>query len=228
MEQIAPDVHLIPLAPRYGINAYLVGDVLVDAGIKASARTILAAVREAGITLAAHVITHAHVDHVGGTPRIVDETGVPVSVGALDRPAAESGDAPIAPMLERPLLRNIGSFLGGFDGFSVDATLAEGDDIGCGFEVLDTPGHSAGHVSFYRASDGVLICGDVFNTMNLVTTKPGLHQPPAVFTPDPARNRESERRLADLEPQIVLAGHGPPLRNATAALRTFVADLPGE
>lgn len=226
MEQIAPDVHRIPLLPRDGVNAYLVGDVLVDSGMKGSAKKILRALDAAGIELAAHVITHLHGDHAGGTPTIVDATGVPVSVGALDRPAAETGDPVISPSADKPVLRGIVRFAGGFDGFSVDATLAEGDDIGCGFTVLDTPGHSPGHVSFWRESDGILICGDVFVGMNLLTTKPGLHQPPGVLTPDAERNRQSERRLAELEPQILLAGHGPPVRNAAGALRTFVAGLP--
>ncbi|WP_372790035.1 MBL fold metallo-hydrolase [Paraconexibacter sp.] len=228
MEQIADDVHLIALAPRYGINAYLVGDVLVDSGVKGSAKKILAELDAARVSLAAHVITHAHVDHVGATPKIVDATGVPVCVGALDRAAAETGDPPVAAALDKPGLRTVAGFLGSFDGFVVDATIGEGDDIGYGFTVLDTPGHSAGHVAFWRESDRVLICGDVFNTMNLVTTRPGLQQPPSIFTPDPRRNRESERRLADLEPRIVLAGHGPPLRNAAAALRSFVAALPAD
>lgn len=228
MEQIAPDVHRIVLAPRDGINAYLVGDVLVDAGLKGSAKKILGALEQAGVTLGAHVLTHAHVDHAGGTSRILDRFQVPVSVGALDRPAAETGDAEVPPALRKPLLSSIGAFAGGFDGFTVDHSLTEGDEIGCGFTVLDTPGHSAGHVSFWRESDRVLICGDVFTRMNLFTTKVGLHQPPGLVTPDPRRNRESERRLAELEPRILLAGHGPPLLNAAPALRSFVAGLPAE
>lgn len=225
MEQIAPDVHRLALTPRDGINVYLVGDVLVDAGIKQSAKKILKGIESVGVELAAHVITHVHPDHVGATTAIVDATGVPVSVGALDKPAAESGDMPVAPGMDKPVVRTIAGFLGGFDGFTVDATLAEGDDIGCGFTVLDTPGHSAGHVSFWRESDGVLICGDVVNAMSLITTRPGLQPPPDLLTPDPARNRQSIRRLAELEPQVVLAGHGPPVRDAAKAMRTLVAGL---
>ena len=47
----------------------------------------------------------------------------------------------------------------------------------------------------------------------MATTAPGLHQPPGMFTPDPERNRQSERDLAELEPALVLFGHGPPLRD---------------
>jgi glyoxylase-like metal-dependent hydrolase (beta-lactamase superfamily II) len=101
--------------------------------------------------------------------------------------------------------------------------LREGDVVG-GFEVLDTPGHSAGHISFWRPSDRALVCGDVFNNMNVITGVPGLHEPPAFFTPDPSRNRESMRRLAALQPQLVCFGHGKPLRDPSK-LAAFTARL---
>jgi glyoxylase-like metal-dependent hydrolase (beta-lactamase superfamily II) len=60
--------------------------------------------------------------------------------------------------------------------------------------------------------------------MHLVTGMRGLHEPPTVFTPDPARNRESIRRVAALEPALVCFGHGPPLRDP-AKLARFAAAL---
>ena len=86
--------------------------------------------------------------------------------------------------------------------------------------MLDTPGHSDGHVAFWRESDRTLVLGDVFFNMHLVTTVPGLHEPPRIFTRDPQRNRDSARRLAALEPELALFGHGPPLRDP-AALKAF-------
>jgi hydroxyacylglutathione hydrolase len=62
--------------------------------------------------------------------------------------------------------------------------------------------------------------------MNLVTSIPGLHEPPKTFTPDPARNRESIKRLASLEPRLVVFGHGPPLKNAAGKLSSFAKRLP--
>ena len=82
-----------------------------------------------------------------------------------------------------------------------------------GFQVLDTPGHSAGHVSFWRESDRVLILGDVLNNMDVITGIPGLREPKTYFTPDPVENRRSIRRLGELEPSLVLFGHGAPLRD---------------
>ena len=107
----------------------------------------------------------------------------------------------------------------------VDRRLKEGDDV-AGFTVLDTPGHSAGHVAYWRESDRTLVLGDVLFGCHPVTGIPGLHQPPDFFTPDPPRNRDSARRLADLEPAVVCFGHGPPLRD-TKKFTDFVAGLPG-
>jgi hydroxyacylglutathione hydrolase len=67
----------------------------------------------------------------------------------------------------------------------------------------------------------VLILGDVLVTMDQYTGIPGLHEPKATLTPDPARNRESLRRLAALEPELVCSGHGPPLRDPRK-LKEFV------
>ena len=101
--------------------------------------------------------------------------------------------------------------------------LAEGDTVGS-FEVLQVPGHSAGHVAFWRESDRVLVAGDVFNTANPLTGIPGLRLPYDFFTPDPAENRRSAKRLGALEPELMLVGHGPPLRDP-AKLSEFCAAL---
>ncbi|MDQ6817791.1 MAG: MBL fold metallo-hydrolase, partial [Actinomycetota bacterium] len=76
--------------------------------------------------------------------------------------------------------------------------LREGDEV-AGFQVLDVPGHSAGHIALWREDDRTLICGDVFTNIDTLTGIPGLHEPKPFFTPDPDRNRESMRRLAALD-----------------------------
>lgn len=94
-----------------------------------------------------------------------------------------------------------------------------------GFTVIDTPGHSPGHVSFWRESDRALVVGDVFFNNNILTTQRGLRQPVRVFTVDPARNRESMRRLAELNPAVAVFGHSPPLFEAGPKLKAFVDSL---
>jgi hydroxyacylglutathione hydrolase len=225
MRAIADDVWQLPLLPRDGINAYLIGDVLIDTGIKQSAGKIVGMLGER--KLSAIALTHAHGDHAGALKRLATQFGVPVWCGAADRAATETGRLVLSPTIERLSLGGIAQAGAGFDGTPVARTLAEGDSLAAGFTVLDTPGHSPGHVSFWREADRTLICGDVFFGMNAFTTVPGLHQPFALFTPDPAENRNSERRLATLDPATVGFGHGPVLKeDAAVKVSDFVRALP--
>ena len=100
----------------------------------------------------------------------------------------------------------------------VSRQLRAGDDLN-GFEVLETPGHSKGHVSLWRESDRVLIVGDVMTNMNILTGQTGLHEPLKLFTLDAERNRQNILRLVKLEPRIALFGHGQPLRDPEALAR---------
>src|SRR4051812_1370351 len=122
------------------------------------------------------------------------------------------------------LTRAIGPLMAG-PPHPVARRLREGDEVG-GFTVLETPGHCAGHVSYWRASDRVLVLGDVLANMDLRTGRARLREPPAMFSPDPARNRESARKVAALEPALVCFGHGPPLRD-TRRFVEFVGRLEG-
>jgi hydroxyacylglutathione hydrolase len=225
MHEIAPDVFHVPLTPRNGINAYLIGDVLVDTGLPTSAGKLKNVVRERGVKTIA--LTHAHGDHVGSARKLKDEFDLPVWVGTKDRDAAEAGKAVKKDPFNAPGLSLIAGALGDFKPVAISRVLNEGDELAAGFTVLDTPGHSPGHVSFWRAEDKVLICGDVWFNMHLLTTIPGLRQPPGPFTVNPKQNRDSERKLADLRPSVVGFGHGPVItENAAAKLGDFVADLP--
>jgi glyoxylase-like metal-dependent hydrolase (beta-lactamase superfamily II) len=219
LKQLADDLYLLRGFPPNAINVYLMGDVLVDAATRHAGRRILRQL--SGWTVSAHALTHAHPDHQGASHEVCETLGIPLWCGALDADAMETGQV-VAAQPGSVLNRVIGRLWPG-PPHPVAVRLKEGDIAG-GFTVLDTPGHSAGHVSYWRESDRTLICGDVFNNMNLVTGVPGLHEPPAVFTPDPARNRDSMRRLAALEPELVCFGHGPPLRNP-GKLRAFTATL---
>ncbi|MDW5598342.1 MBL fold metallo-hydrolase [Conexibacter stalactiti] len=214
MDQLADGVHQLAGFPPNSINVYLVGDVLIDAGSPLDGRRVLKQLR--GRTVTAHALTHGHFDHYGPSATICRELGIPLWCGANDVRAVEAGK-------QVGLGRRTVSGLGA-RAAPVDRALREGDDV-AGFTVLDVPGHSPGHVAYWREADRVLICGDVMWGFNPFLLRGAIREPYPALSPDAHRNRESARRLAALEPELVLFGHGPPLRDP-ARFSAAVAKLP--
>ena len=153
---------------------------------------------------------HAHPDHQGASHEVCETLGIAAVVRRARRRARWRTGQVIERTAEpHPINRLIAAGL--------PRPAAPGRPLGCrkgttgtGFSVLDVPGHSAGHVAYWRESDRTLICGDVFTNIDPVTGVPGLHEPTAFFTPDPARNRDSMRRLAELEPGAGVLRPRPP------------------
>jgi hydroxyacylglutathione hydrolase len=203
------------------VNAYLAGDVLIDSGGRFAERKLACAL--AGREIRGHAITHAHFDHQGGSHAVCERFGVPLWCGAGDREAMESGD--LRPLLPRgrPLLAWFHQRLAG-PAHPVAHALVEGEEVG-GFTVLETPGHTPGHLAFWRETDGVLILGDVLFHRNPVSGRRGLSEPFLWATYDRAANLLAARRLAALKPRVVCFGHGAPLRDPDA-LVAFVDTLP--
>lgn len=210
MKQLADGVWQLTGFPPHAINEYLLGDVLIDAGARFSRRQILEDLR--GHQVSAHALTHAHPDHQGSSKAVCDELGVPLWVGDGDADAAERPELIRERQPDRLINKVFWKTMAG-PGRAVDRRLAEGDEV-AGFQVLEVPGHSKGHLAFWRGSDRVLVLGDVLNNQHPLAGFPrGLRLPPAYFTPDPAQNRRSAKRLGELEPKLVLFGHGPPVRD---------------
>lgn len=211
MKQVADGVWQLrgALPLPNAINAYLVEDVLIDAGARFDRRKILGQL--SGHELSAHALTHAHPDHQGASHAVCETHGVPYWVPEHDADAAERPELIGERQPSNPVAQFFAKTMTG-PGHPVDRRLREGDEV-AGFRVLDTPGHSAGHVAYWRESDRTLILGDVLNNMDVITGIPGLREPKPYLTPDPATNRRSARRLGELEPALVLFGHGAPLRD---------------
>jgi len=203
------------------INTYLLGDVLVDAGARFDGKKILSELQ--GRTVSAHALTHAHADHQGSSKLVCETLRIPFWVPERDADAAERPELIRERQPDKLINKVFFKAMAG-PGHPVDRRLHEGDEV-AGFTVLDTPGHSAGHVSFWRESDRVLVLGDVLNSMDVLTAVRGLREPKTFFTPDPATNRASARRLGELEPALVCFGHGPPERDSRKFAQ-FCASLP--
>jgi glyoxylase-like metal-dependent hydrolase (beta-lactamase superfamily II) len=99
-----------------------------------------------------------------------------------------------------------------------------GDESLPGWKFVFTPGHSPGHLAFFRAEDEILLAGDAVTTMNLdsfwavLTKTRRVTRPPAPVTCDWPAAAESVRRLADLQPATIAAGHGVPMSGDRAVL----------
>lgn len=212
MRQLADGVWQLDGFPRDAINVYAIGDVLIDAGTRLDRRRILNQLE--GHTVSAHALTHAHPDHYGASHAVCERLGVPLWCGAADVEAVEAGK----------LVGLGGRMLPGPAAHPVARALSEGDEV-AGFRVLDTPGHSPGHVSYWRESDRVLLCGDVMWGFNPFLLRGPIREPPKILSPDVRLARESARRIVALEPALVCFGHGPPLRDP-AKLAAAVAKLP--
>ena len=230
MEELAPDVWHVrgqrpPLSAigRWGINVYVIGDVLVDASTRHSGGRILRELK--GHEINTHALTHAHPDHQGASHEVCEALGIPYWCPEEDVAAAENPDLIGERQPSHPVAQFFDRIFTG-PAHKVDRALKGGDVVG-GFEVIDVPGHSAGHVAYWRESDGVLILGDVLNNMDVLTTVPGLREPKPFLTPDPAENRRSAKKLGKLEPKLVLFGHGAPLRD-TKKFVDFVEALPDD
>ena len=221
MKKLAEGVQQLRGLPPDGINVYLVEDVLIDAATRRAGRRILRQL--AGRPVSAHALTHAHPDHQGASDEVCGKLGIPFWVGERDVPFAEDPARIADGQPSHPFNKLAMRYWTG-PGRNVDRVLREGDEV-AGFRVIDVPGHSPGHVAFWRERDRVLIIGDVLNSINVVTGVRGLNEPKAYFTADPAENRRSARRLAPLEPALILFGHGPPVRD-TRRFVEFVQALP--
>lgn len=194
--------------------------MLIDAATKLAGRRILGEIEDRPLSLVA--LTHCHPDHQGVAKHVCEARGVPLACHEADVAAME-GRAPVQPAhAGHPVNRLIARFWEG-PPHPVGRVLTEGDEV-AGFRVIHAPGHSPGEVVYFRASDGVAICGDVVNNVDFLTGRTRVGEPPDLFTLDPEQNRRSIRMLLQLEPSLVCPGHGPPFRDMSG-LEALVADF---
>jgi glyoxylase-like metal-dependent hydrolase (beta-lactamase superfamily II) len=221
MKQLTEDVFILEGFPPYLINVYLLGTVLVDAATRFDASRIMRRLR--GLSVSIHALTHAHPDHQGASHAICTKLGIPLWCGESDASAMEIPGEIMARMPRHWLSGSIGRLWTG-PPHPVSRRLREGDQVGS-FSVIETPGHTAGHIAFWREADRVLVTGDVLCNINIWNGWVTLREPETIFTLDPAQNRRSARRFLSLEPKLICFGHGPPLRNTGKFLR-YLERLP--
>ncbi len=223
-ERIAPGVHRVDgIGLKYAFNMLLLenddGWTLVDTGVAGSAGRIkdaLAALGSGPDGLRRIFITHQHDDHTGSLKELV-EWAPHAEVGATAHEAAViSGELPLDPQSNaflRRMARNAEP-----PGVPVGKTLRAGDLVS-GFRIVPTPGHTPGHASLLRDSDGLLFTADAFGCAPR-KIRVGVRK---AFCVEPPLARASATRLLAEDFTTVVMAHGPVLReNARAKLRNAV------
>jgi glyoxylase-like metal-dependent hydrolase (beta-lactamase superfamily II) len=197
------------------------GLTIVDTGLKLAGPKILKQIAERGkkpADIKRILITHAHPDHVGGLPFLKRETGAQVISSALEQPVIEG-----KVKIPRPTHSRIKMPNQTLECVPVDRTVSDGEvlnDILGGLQVVFTPGHAPGHISFWHPQKRFMIAGDtIFHVF-------GLRPSPGFITVDQEENKRSIRKIVDMEPSVICFGHGDPIKENTAqTLREFAAKL---
>jgi hydroxyacylglutathione hydrolase len=180
-------------------NCYIIGDeasgegAVVDPGDEAA--RIAMAVEQTGLEIGSIIVTHAHIDHVGGVTALVDEYACPVLMHAEAEPMLEH--LPTQALM-------MGLRFGKIP--TVDRHIGEGETLEIGdlrLRPLYTPGHAPGHLAFYIEDEGLVLSGDALfaGSVGRVDLPGGSME---------VLMRSIEERLMTLPDEtIVYPGHGP-------------------
>ncbi|MGW6281700.1 MBL fold metallo-hydrolase [Kribbella sp. NPDC055071] len=195
---------------------------MVDSGFVGHAPETVEWVHARTQNLQLVVNTHWHCDHVGGNA-LLQELGAGIAASAPDADAVERRDPGccMSEYLDQPVPQ-----------YSVDVALEDRQVLRLGdtdWEVVGTPGHTAGHLALWQPDERLLVVGDALSDYDVGWVNIAVDGVEATIT---AMN--SLQRLADLRPRIVLPSHGPipvdtdaAFANATRRAQRLVDDPQG-
>jgi glyoxylase-like metal-dependent hydrolase (beta-lactamase superfamily II) len=225
LREVAPDVAYYT---NQIVNLIMIGHpgsswVLVDAGMPKSGAEIIRVAEERygkDNPPAAIILTHGHFDHVGGIVELLLEWNVPVYAHPMEFPFLTGQTAYPEPdtSVEGGMLAKISSIYPN-EPIDIHEALqmlpADGSIPALpAWEWIHVPGHSPGQIALFRKSDGILIAADAFVTVEqdsmykVLVQKAEVCGPPVYLTTDWDTAYDSVKKLAMLQPRIVITGHG--------------------
>ena len=204
---------------------------LVDAGYPGDHDAVLSSIEQVGRTpdqLGAVLVTHAHVDHIGSLPRLLDGRDVPVLTSATEARHArrefleQATPLQVAAAAWRPRVLRWSLHVvaaGGTTKAGVPQATAYGAaplDVPGRPVPLVTPGHTSGHTCYHLPDAGVLITGDALVTGHPTVARTGPQLLDGMFHHDAGENRRSLDALRSLPGDVLLPGHGDAWRGRYA------------
>jgi glyoxylase-like metal-dependent hydrolase (beta-lactamase superfamily II) len=227
MVELVPGVHLVD--GSIGCNAYLIidnGVTLVDTGLRGNEKRIYGCMEKLGYApedIRRIIITHAHLDHINCLHRLKADTGAQVMVSETDADIVEG----IKP------LHMAGGLFGAifaalrlyyrYKPVKVDIKLEDGDaiDVLEGLKAISLSGHSEGNLGLYGQPRRLIFSSDTIRVMG-----DKLVPPHPRFTEDPKSAIGAIKRLAELDFDIMLPGHGKPIMsNASEKVKDLYGEL---
>lgn len=228
MERIASGVHQV----TRGVNAFIIdgdeGIVLIDTGLPRQEGVVIGGLTAIGRTIGdvtAILITHGHVDHVGGAAALREASSGQLYAARADAPMIEGRTPkPPPPVMDRiPFVGKVMSLLPSGAPVSVDHAVEDPDTrLPEDIRAVPTPGHTPGHTSYLlERSGGILFVGDAAMATRSGRVRRGwMNRATPMFD-------DSIRTMAELDFAIACFGHASPITaGAAGAFRAFAADLP--
>ena len=209
--EIVPGIHQID-----GINGncYVIGGdglTLIDTGLPHGSAKILAYLRDVlqknPSDIKTIILTHFHIDHTGNGVELKKASGAKVAIHEADADfVSGKKTGPSLKGVKGLVIHVLGRLFFRSPSFQPDILLKEGDTI-AGLSCIHTPGHTPGSICLLDPGRKVLFCGDLLRYNGVK-----LEGPPPQFTPDMGGAMQSVKKIAALDFEILLSGHGVPLR----------------